>query len=132
MEVGSKLEAIVGSTNKISFTSLVSIMLSSISRSITVSLSLITWILRSAASLAIKIATSTSLSLWRLYRNSTLDIRNDVLHSQCLWIITTIILWMIICTELPAIVAATNQFSLTPLVTIIGSPIKRSITVTFS
>jgi len=64
MIVSSKRLAVVTSTLEISFAPSMSIMLATITRSITVSFTLTTWILRSAASSSLKIASTASLA-WR-------------------------------------------------------------------
>eukprot|EP00092_Neocalanus_flemingeri_P095619 GFUD01121656.1.p1 GENE.GFUD01121656.1~~GFUD01121656.1.p1 ORF type:complete len:108 (+),score=7.19 GFUD01121656.1:124-447(+) len=62
MVVLSKLFAIIASTHKSSFTSLMAIMLTSISRTVTISLSFVTRILRSAASSPLVVTTTAPLS----------------------------------------------------------------------
>ena len=62
MVIFSKLETVVTSTNQVSFTASVSIMLTSITRSVTVSLSLVTGLLRGAASPPIVVSPGTPLT----------------------------------------------------------------------
>merc|ERR1719154_50348 len=64
--VGAKLEAVVGATYQVSLAASVAVITTAISGPITVTLTLITGGLRSAASLAIVIPPSTSLTCRRL------------------------------------------------------------------
>ena len=65
VEIMSKLLTIVAAAHQVSLAPFITIMLTSITRSITVSLSLITGILRCAASLAIIVPAPASLTSWR-------------------------------------------------------------------
>jgi len=73
MVVGSKLETVVGATDKVSLAASVSIIVTAITRTITVTLSLIAGVLRGAAPLSIVISASTSLACRRLQGNTSRD-----------------------------------------------------------
>ena len=62
MVVGSKLETVVGATDEVSLAASVSIIVTAITRTITVTLSLIAGVLRGAAPLTIVISASASLT----------------------------------------------------------------------
>ena len=73
MIVMAKLFTVIASTDKISFTASMAIMLTSITRSVTVSLSLITGLLWSAASPPIVVSPCTPLAWPGLGRDTTGD-----------------------------------------------------------
>merc|ERR1711894_297394 len=129
MVVGSKLETVVGATDEVSLAASVSIIVATVPRTVTVTLSLIAGVLRGAAPLTIVISSSTSLTCRRIKGHSSRDQGQRLRDSQGLWKITAVILFMEVCAELLAVVAATHQVSLTATVTIISSSIKRPITV---
>jgi len=132
MVVGSKLEAVVGATDEVSLAASVSIIVTTVPGAITVTLTLITGVLRGAAPLTIVIPSSTSLTCRRLQGNTSRDQGQRLRDSQGLWKVTAVILFMEVCAELLAVVAATHKVSLTASVTIISSSIKRSVAVTLT
>jgi len=132
MVVSSKLETVVGATDEVSLAASVSIIVTAVSGTITVTLSLITGVLRGAASLAIVIPASTSLTCRWFKGHSSRDQGQRLRDSQGLWKVTAVILFMEVCAKLLAVIAATHQVSLTATVTIISSSIQRSITVTLT
>jgi len=132
MVVGSKLETVVGATDEVSLAASVSIIVATVPRTVTVTLSLIAGVLRGAAPLTIVIPASTSLTCRRLQGNTSRDQGQRLRDSQGLWKVTAVILFMEVCAKLLAVVAATHQVSLTATVTIISSSIKRPITVTLT
>ena len=62
MVVGSKLKAVVGSTDEVSLAASVSIIVTAVPRTVTVTLALIAGVLRGAAPLTIVISASASLT----------------------------------------------------------------------
>jgi len=132
MEVGAELETVVGATHEVSLTSSMTVIGTSISRSITVSFSFITWILWSTASLAVVVSTSTSLTCRRFKGNSWQWLRSRSCGQESFRKVTAVILLMVVETKLLAVVAATDKVSLTSLMSIISSSITGSITVSLS
>merc|ERR1719402_1054885 len=132
MVVSTKLLTVVTATHKVSTTSSVSIINTSITCSITVSLSFITRILWSTASPTIIVTPSASLTCGRFKRNAWNDDRCWPICAYRRWQITTVILLMEIKSKLLAVIAATDKISLTASMSIINTSIKRSITVSLS
>jgi len=132
MVVSSKLETVVGATDEVSLAASVSVIVTAITRTVTVTLSLIAGVLRGAAPLAIVIPASTSLTCRRLKGNTSRDQGQRLRDSQGLRKVTAVILFMEVCAKLLAVVAATDQVSLAATVTIISSSIQRPITVTLT
>jgi len=130
--VGTKLETVVGPTHQISSAASVAVIVTSITRTITVSLTLVTRVLRSAASLSIIISPGTSLTCRRLQRHTSGDQGKRLRDSQSLWKVAAVILLVEVCSELLAVVAAAHQVTLTAAVTIISSTVQRSVTVTLA
>jgi len=132
VEIMSKLFTIVAPAHQVSLAPFITIMLTSITRSITVSLSLITGILRCAASLAIIVPAPASLASWRQQWYPRLSHCHWIDILNCLGQVTAVILGMIICSKLETVVSPTHQVTSTTIMTIIGSSVKWSITITFS
>jgi len=132
MEVGTKLETVVRAAHKVSLAASMTVIDTSISRSITISLAFITGILWSTTSLAVVVSTRASLTCRRFQGNSWQWLRSRSCGQESLRKVTTIILLVIVETKLLAVVAATHQISLTTLMSIISSSISRSIAVSLS
>ena len=127
MIVGTKLLAIVSSTHKISFTTSITIRLTSITPSITVSFSHITRISRGAASCySLNISSHTSLT-WR----SVICLWFDI-ELGSWWFLAAVITFMKPGTKLFTIVPSTYKISFASIITIIFTSIKWSITVTLT
>jgi len=132
MEVGTKLETVIGATHEVSLAASVAVIDTSVSRAITVSLAFITGILWSTTSLAVVVSTRASLTCRRFQGNSWQWLRNRSCGQESLRKVTTVVLLVIVETKLLAVVAATHEISLTTLMSIISSSISRSITVSLS
>merc|ERR1719232_1469570 len=104
MVVGSKLEAVVGATDQISLTAPVPIIISAVPGAVTVALALVTGGLGGAASLAVIIPSSASLTCRRLQRHTGGDQGQGLRGGQGLRIITAIILFVELSSELLAVV----------------------------
>jgi len=130
--VGTKLETVVGAADEVTLAASVTVIVTSITRTITVTLTLVTRILRSAASLTVIISSGTSLTCRGLQRHTSRDQRKRLRDGQSLWKVAAVILLVEVCSELLAVVAATHQVSLAAPVTIISSSIQRTVTVTLA
>lgn len=130
--VGTKLETVVGAADEVTLAASVAVIVTSVTRTVTVTLTLVTRVLRSAASLTIIIPPSTSLTCGGLQRHTSWDQGKGLRDSQSLWKVAAIILLVEVCSELLAVVAATHQVSLAAPVTVISSSIQRTITVTLA
>merc|ERR1719347_2278270 len=127
MVVSTKLLTIVNATYKVSTTTSVSIIKTSITWSVTVSLSFPTRILWSTAPSSIIVTASAALPCRRLNRNPWYYDRSWSLIRNRRWKITTVILLMEIETELLAVIAPTHKVSFAASMSIINPSIKRSI-----
>jgi len=132
MVVGTKLETVVGAADEITLAASVAVIVTSVTRTITVTLTLVTRVLRSAASLTVIISPGTSLTCRRLQRHTSGDQGKRLRDSQSLWKVAAVILLVEVCSELLAVVAAAHQVTLTAAVTIISSTVQRSVTVTLA
>merc|ERR1712044_74652 len=103
MVVGSKLKTVVGPTDEVTFAASVSVIVTAIPRTVTVTLSLIAGVLRSAAPLTIVISASTSLTCRRLQGNTSRDQGQRLRDSKGLRKVTAVILFMEVCAELLAV-----------------------------
>jgi len=121
--VGAKLEAVVGAADEVTLAAPVPVIVAAITRPVTVTLALVTRVLRSAAPLAVIIPASTSLTCRRLQGHASRDQGQWLRDGQSLRKVAAVVLLMEVCPELLAVVAATHQVSLAAPVTIIGSSV---------
>merc|ERR1719270_1582088 len=132
MEVGAKLETVVGAAHKVSLAASMTVIGTAISRSITVTFAFITRVLWGATSFTIVISSRASLTCRRFKGNSWQRLRSRSGGQESFRKVTAVILLMIVETKLLAVVAATDKVSLTSLMSIISSTITGSITVSLS
>jgi len=132
MEVGAKLETVVGAAHQVSLAASMTVIGTAISRSITVPFTFITRVLWGATSFTIVISSRASLTCRRFKGNSWQRLRSRSCGQESFRKVTTVVLLMVVETELLAVVAATDKVSLTPLMSIISSSITGSITVPLS
>jgi len=99
---------------------------------VTVTLALVTGGLGGAASLAVIIPSSASLTCRGLQRHTGGDQGQGLRGGQGLGIITAVILLMEVCSELLAVVAAAHEVALTSAVTIVSSSVQGPVTVTLA
>jgi len=126
--VSSKLLAIVTPAHEVSLTARVSVIETSISRSVTVSLSFTTRLLWSTTSLPVVVTAPTSLTCRRLKRSAGHEDR-FLSDREVLGSVTAVVLLMEIGSKLSAIVTPTHEVSLAALVTVMSTAVKRSVTV---
>ena len=128
VEVGSELEAVVGAANQAGPAASVAVMLTSVVRPVTVSLADITGTLRSATPPVLVVPPAAFLALRRLQPDSWYDL-GCWLGLNSGGFLTAVVLGVIVETKLEAVVGAAHQVSSTASVTIMGSPVIRSVTV---
>jgi len=131
MIVSPEFLTIVAATDKVTFTSTVSIIGSPIFRSITITFTLITRILGCATSPAVEVTTGTTLPCFGLQWYT----RNDDRWFRCwkvFWLITAVVFFMEVRTKLLAIVAPADKVSFASPMTVVHASIKRSVTVAFA
>ena len=147
MVVSSKLLAVVTPTHEVSLTASVSVIETSIPRSVTVSLSLTTGLLGSTTPPPVVVAAPTSLTRGRSKRSSGHDDRGCGFR-KVLGQVTAVVLRVVVGSELLTVVAPAHEVSLehrletrsrivghwylASSVSVIDSAVKRPVTVTLS
>jgi len=131
VEVSPELETVVTPTHQSSSAASVAVMLTSVIRSVTVSLANITGTLWSAAPPPLVVPAAALLALRRLQPDSG--------YYWCGWLalncggfLTAVVLGVIVETKLEAVVGAAHQVSSTASVSIVSSAIIRAVTVSLS
>merc|ERR1719447_254754 len=129
VEVSSELEAVVTPTDQARLTALVTVMLTSVSRSVTVSLTYITGTLRSTTSPTLVVSAATFLPWGRLKEDSWLRFGR-----RCgdRWLLTAVVFRMIVQSELKTVVTPTDKIALTASMAVMLTPVTRSVTVSLS
>ena len=131
--VGAKLETVVGAADEVTLAASVAVIVTAVTRTITITLTLVTGVLRSAASPAsFKVPAETSLVGRRVEGYPGSDDRGRSLHCQAVGQVTAVVFGMIVQPELPAVVTPTHQVSPAPLVTVVLSTVQGTVTVSLT